>query len=89
MIGGQAASIRALDHRHPLVRSQSPVESAVGDVERDHRRGATLEQAVGEPAGAGSDVERPAAAHVESERIERIRELDPAPGDEAWGLHHL
>ena len=33
----------------------------VADVERDHARGAALEQHVGEPAGRGADVERSAA----------------------------
>ena len=55
------ARVRALDDRHALVLAQRPVQLAVGDVERDDRGGAALQQAVGEAARGGADVERAAA----------------------------
>ena len=63
---GAAAShgprVDALDHRDPRIVAQPVVELAVGDVERDHARCAALQQAVGEAAGRGADVERAAPA---------------------------
>ena len=47
----------------------------VADVERDHARGAALEQHVGEAAGRGADVEAVEPARVDPERVERVREL--------------
>jgi hypothetical protein len=44
--------------------------------------GAALEQAVGEAAGRGADVERPPAGHRDAERVEGVGQLDPAAGDE-------
>ena len=43
--------------------------------------GAALEQAVGEAAGRGADVERAAAGDGDAERVERVGELDAAAGD--------
>ena len=45
----------------PLVLAQRPVELAAADVERDRPRRPALEQAVGEAAGRGADVEAVAA----------------------------
>ena len=44
----------------------------MGDVERDHARGAALQQAVGEAAGRGADVEAGAPGDVDRERVERV-----------------
>ena len=38
------------------------------------------------PAGRGADVEAVAPRDVDAERVERVVELDPAPGDEARAL---
>ena len=76
--GRQRPRVRSLDHRDPPVGSQPPVELAVGNVERDHVRGSALEQAVREPARAGTDVESPAAPHVQREPIQGVGQLDPA-----------
>ena len=43
--------------------------------------GAALQQAVGEAAGRGADVERAAPGDVEAERVERVGELHPAARD--------
>ena len=60
LVRRQRAGVDALDHGHALVAAQRPVELAVGDVERDDVRRAALQQAVGEAAGRGADVERAA-----------------------------
>ena len=44
--------------RHAVVLAQRPRELAPTDVDREHVRGAALQQAVGEAAGRGADVER-------------------------------
>ena len=53
----------------------------VADVESDHRRGAVLEQAVGETARRRADVEARGPADVDAEHVERVLELLPAPRD--------
>ena len=63
----ERAGVAALEHRHARVLAEPPVELAVGDVERDHGRGPALEQAVGEAAGRGADVEAAAARRVDLE----------------------
>ncbi len=63
------------------------MELAVADVERDHVRCAALEEDVGEAARRGTDVEAAPARDLDAERVERVRELLAAPGDEArWPL---
>ena len=47
----------ALEHGHARIVAELRVQLAVADVERDHARGAALEQHVAEPAGRGADVE--------------------------------
>ena len=81
--GLQLAGVEALDHGHPRILAQAAVELPVADVDRDHPRSAALQQAVGEAAGRGADVEAVAPGDVEPERVERVLELDPAAGDEA------
>ena len=58
------------------------MELPVADVERDHARGAALEEDVGEAAGRGADVEAVAPGRVDAERVERVRELLAAARDE-------
>ena len=66
--------------------AKTPVELPVGDVERDHPVGAALQQAVGEPAGRGADVEAGAPGDVDPKRVEGVLELDPAARDVALRL---
>ncbi len=82
LVGLDRARVATLDHGHALVVAQPPVELAVGDVERDHVRGAALQQAVGEAARRGADVERLAPRDVDRQRVERVGELDAAARDE-------
>ena len=78
----ELAGVRALEHGHARVVAQPLVELAVADVERDHARGAALEQDVGEAAGRGADVERVTPGRVDAELVERVRELVAAARDE-------
>ena len=86
-VGGlQRARVEALDHGHARVLAQAPVELAVGDVDRGDALGAALQQAVGEAAGRGADVEAVAPGDVDAERLERVLELDAAARDVARAL---
>ena len=53
----------------------------VADVDRDHARGAALQQDVGEAAGRRADVEHVEARRVDAELVERVRELLAAARD--------
>src|ERR1700729_1629587 len=79
----------AVDYGYAWIGAQAPVELAVGDVERDHVRGAALEQAVGEAASRGANVERATALDLHVQRIERVGELDPAARDERRAADEL
>ena len=48
-----------------------------------------LQQAVGEATGGGADVERAAALDRDAERVEGVRELDPAARDELRRRRHV
>jgi len=65
------------------------MQLAVADVEGDHTPGAALEQNVGEAACGGTDVEAVAPGRIDGERVERVRELDPAARDVRFSLRHL
>ena len=81
--GVELAGVEPLDHGHARVLAQAHVDLAVGDVDGGHPRGAALQQAVGEAAGRGADVEAVAPFDVDAERVERVFELDAAARDEA------
>ena len=69
------SSSRALTRSMTLdarVVAKAPVELAVADVERDHPRGAALQQAVGEAAGGSADVEAVAARRRRRQGVERV-----------------
>ena len=85
----QLARVDALERRHPLVLAQRPVELSAADVDRGDPGGAALEQAVGEAAGRGADVEAVEAADVDPEGVEGGVELEPAAGDESAALLDL
>jgi hypothetical protein len=59
------------------------VELAVADIERADARRAGLEEAVGEAAGRGSDVQAVLSLDIDGEGRERIGELLAAARDEA------
>ena len=82
----EVAGVGALEHRDPRVGAQRPRELAAPDVDREHRRRAGLQQAVGEPAGRRTEVERPRARDRHREAVERGGQLLAAARDEARGL---
>ena len=84
--GDEVAGVRALDHRDAIVGAQRPVELTIGDVEGDHVGRAALQQAVGEAARRGPDVQAPAPGDVDARRLQRVGELDPPARDEARAL---
>ena len=75
------ASRRALtpsSTRHAVVAAQPLVQLAAADVERDHVRRARLQQAVGEAAGRGADVEAARARDVDRRtRSSAVASLSP------------
>ena len=75
------ARVRPLEHGHARVVAEPLVQLPVADVERDHARGAALEEDVGEAAGRRADVEAVEPGRVDAERVERVRELVPAARD--------
>ncbi len=77
------ADVAPFEVRDPIVGAEPFVELSVPDVERDHVRGPTLQQAVGEPAGRGAGVERPPVTDVDVEHVECMIELVCATADEA------
>ena len=79
---GDLADVRALHDGHAGILAQAQVDLPVADVERADSRRAGLEQAVGEPARGGTDVEAVLPGHVHAERLERVRELLASAGDE-------
>ena len=75
--------VRPLERRHARVGAQARVQLAVADVECADPRGAGLQEAVGEAARRGPDVQAILPDHVDLERLERVRELLAPTGDEA------
>ena len=65
----------------PRVVPDPGMQLPVADVERDHPRGASLEQHVREAAGRGAEVEAVQAGRVDAEHVEGVRELVPCPRD--------
>src|SRR3546814_4428761 len=77
------ADVRALAHVDARIGAETLVQLAVADVEGDHARRAALEQAVGEAAGRGSDVEGATARDLDVEAAQRTLELLSAAANEA------
>ena len=77
----QIARVHAFVHDHARIVAQFPVELAGADVDGVHARGAALQQAIGEAAGRGADVEADFARHVDAEMIERRFQLQAAAAD--------
>ena len=82
----QITGVQPLHDQDAGVLAQAPVELPVTDVDRDHHRRSALEQAVGEAAGRGADVEAATPVDVDLELGESVLELDPASRDELFGL---
>src|SRR5579864_3214651 len=81
ILGSKISRVHAFADHHAWVVAQLPIELAVANVDRPHARRAALEQAIGEAAGGGADVETSAALHVDGPVIERRRQLVTAAAD--------
>ena len=74
--------VRPLDDGDPRVGAKLRVELPATHVERYDPRCASLEQAVGEAARRGADVEAVRVGRVDAECVERVRELLAASRNE-------
>ena len=75
---GGAVRMSSVDHPHPRIRRHLPVELPVPHVDAVDARRPALQQAVGETARRRPDVERGEPARIDAERVERVRQLEPA-----------
>ena len=89
LVGTQRARVAPFDDRHPRIGAEPPGKLAVGDIHRDDVRNPGLEQAVGEPARRGADVERPPPRHRNGERVQGVSQLDAPARDERRRRHDL
>src|SRR4051812_18706788 len=78
------ACVRPLHHDDARIAPQPLVKLVRPDVERDHTRGAALQEDVCEPARGGADVEAVEARRLDAQPVEAVRELLAAGGD-VWG----
>ena len=79
--GGQMARVGFFHHHDARVLAQFPGELALADVHGKNLGRAVLEQAIGEPAGGGAEVERDQAGHVQLKMSQRVFELVAAAAD--------
>ena len=68
-----------------MMLAKRPVQEAITDVYRVHTVRATLDQAIGEPAGAGSEIQGDHTGGVDHKFGQRVRELQSTPTHE-WVL---
>ena len=79
----EVACVHPLEHDDARIGPQPRVELPVADVDRDDPRGAALQEAVGEPAGGGPEVDAVLASRVDAECVQGMRELLAAARDES------
>ena len=79
--GSQEARVDALQHGHAIVAPEALVDLAATDVERGHVRRPCLQEAIGEAARRGPDVEAIQPCRVDPERGQRGGELVAAARD--------
>ena len=79
----QRPRVDALEHRDAWVGAHLRVQLPVAHVERDHPPRTRLQEAIGEAASRGADVEAVLPGRVDAEPLERVRELLAAARDEA------
>ena len=82
----QITRIDAFVHHHARIVAQFPIELARAHVHGVHARRAVLQQAVGEAAGGGADVQAQPARHIDAEMIQRRLQLQPAAAHIASAL---
>jgi len=76
------SNVRALEDRHPIVRSQRPRQLPIPDIDGDHVASTPLQENLSEATGRGSGVQRIRVPDVETERLQSSDQLVGAPGDE-------
>ena len=80
--------VRPLEDDDTRVLADARVQLAVADVERNHARSPALQQDIGETAGGCAHVEAVPTGRIDAERVERVRELDSAPGNVRLSLRY-
>ncbi len=79
---GERAGVRPLEHGHARVVPELRVELPVADVDRGDARRPVLEEAVGEAARRGAEVDGGASLDPDVDELERVGELLASAGDE-------
>ena len=74
----QVASICFLEQAYARILAEAEVDLAVSGVDRDHASGAVLQEAIGETAGGGADVEASFAGDVDLPMLKTFFELESA-----------
>ena len=75
------ADVCLLHADHARVVPELPVELTVADIDGENLDRTVLQHAVGEAAGAGTDIEADLAFTGDAELADRLLELEPATGD--------
>ena len=75
------ADVRLLHADHTRIVSELPVELAVADIDGEDPDRTVLQHAVGEAAGAGTDIEADLTFTGDAELADRLLELQTATGD--------
>ena len=89
---GQFVGMAGVDPLHDGdagVLPQLVGQLAVAHVHGVDPAGAPLQQAVGEAAGGGANVQRRQPVHVQGENIQGVGQFHPAPADVGQGAAHV
>ena len=81
LLAAEIARVHLFVDNYSRVVAQFPVELSGAGVDRIDARGAALQQAIGESAGGGANVQADFSSHGNSEMIERGFQLQPAAAD--------
>ncbi len=86
LVGLEIARVGALQHGHACVGAQRPRELTAPDVDGDDAPRPCLQQAVGEAAGRGAEIEGAHSFHHDREAVERGGQLVATARHEARSL---
>lgn len=86
---GKVAGVGAFEEGDARVVAEALVELGAADIDGEDRSGAALEEAIGEAAGGGAEVEAAKAGDIDFERGERGFEFVAAAADVALGFDEL
>ncbi len=82
--GGQLPGIGPFEDGDAWVLAEFPGELAMADIDGMNGVGAVLEEAVGEPAGTGAEIEGAETGYRDGEVEEGVLEFMAAPGNEPF-----